>query len=125
MVTNRITIDSGTAGLVQGDNYMDARASHIDRLWDASALRLTGVAGTADDPTAVVDPVLIAGLVAGMVFFFKPISNNTGAMTLKIGSEAAVAIQQSDGSALASGDVLTTGYKPGKGRLKSARLKPR
>ncbi len=110
-MATRTVLDSGTGGAITGDNYMDNVGAHITVFFNASLLRLTTIAGTADDPTAVVDPVMDTGLAAGMSFWFEPTSNNSGAMTLKIGAEAAKAIVQADGAALVSGDVLlTTSY---------------
>jgi len=94
-------------GAFTGPVYMGNVKGHVDLFWNASVLRLTSIAGTANDPTAVVDPELNVGLVAGMSFYFDPISDNTGTMTLAIGGESAVAITTADGVALIADAVLT------------------
>lgn len=105
-MTTRTTYNSGTAGAVTGDDFMDQYDAHVERLYNASILRLTSIAGTADAVTAVVDPVLEAGLVAGMSFWFDAIADNTGAMTMVIGSEASVDIVDADGAGLETDAVL-------------------
>ncbi len=100
----RTTLGAAFSG--SGPTYAGNVEGHIDLFWNASTLRITGVAGTANDPTGVVDPVLDVGLVAGMSFYFDPISDNTSTMTLKIGSESAVAITTADGAALIAGAIL-------------------
>ena len=105
-MATRTTYKSATAGAITGDDYMDQTGGHIDTLYDASVLLLTTIGGTADAVTAVVDPVLPSGLVAGMSFWFEPTADNTGAMTMVIGAESAVAIKRSDGAASEAGDLL-------------------
>lgn len=107
-MASRTTLHSGTGGAVTGDNYMDNVKGHTETFYKAIFLRVTSIAGTANDPTGTIDPALDAGLIAGMGFWFEPISNNNDAMTLKIGSESAVALVGADGTALVTGDVLTT-----------------
>jgi hypothetical protein len=99
---------SGPAGTA----YMTNVANHIGVFYNASALRLTGIGGTADAVTAVVDPALDAGLVAGMAFWFTAAATNQNAMTMVVGSEAAVAITDAAGAALAAGAIVSgTTYK--------------
>jgi hypothetical protein len=107
-MATRTTLKSTTPGAITGDAYMDNVAAHVTAFWNAANLPLTGIAGTANDVTAVVDPALDAGLAAGMGFSFTPAAGNTGAMTMKIGAETAVDLVAADGSALAAGAVLTT-----------------
>ncbi len=100
----RDTITSGTAGAVTGDDYMDNVAGHIDRFWDASALPLTSVGGTANAVTATLDPPLLAGVVEGMKVTITWGAANTGAMTLDVGT-GAVAVLDASGAALVGGEV--------------------
>jgi hypothetical protein len=109
-MATRTTFTGGSGAA--GTAYMTNVADHIGVFYDASALRLTSIGGTADAVTAVVDPVLDAGLVAGMGFWFTATSTSTGPMTMVIGSEAAVAITDAAAAALAAGAVVSgTTYK--------------
>jgi hypothetical protein len=109
-MATRTTFTGGSGAA--GTAYMTNVADHIGVFYDASALRLTSIGGTANAVTAVVDPVLDAGLVAGMAFWFTAAATNTGAMTMVIGSEAAVAITDAAAAALAAGAVVSgTTYK--------------
>lgn len=102
-MANRQTIGSGTAGAVSGDDYMDNVAGHLTRLFDASAFPLTSIGGTGNAVTAVLDPVLTAGLVTGMKFTLTWAAANTGAVTLAINGAAAVAVLGAGGTALTTG----------------------
>jgi hypothetical protein len=109
-MATRTTFTGGSGAA--GTAYMTNVADHIGVFYDASALRLTSIGGTANAVTAVVNPVLDAGLVAGMAFWFTATATNTGAMTMVIGSEAAVAITDAAAAALAAGAVVSgTTYK--------------
>lgn len=105
-MATRTTYKSTTPGAITGDAYMDQTGGHIDTLYDGSCLLLTTIGGTANAVTAVVDPVLLSGLVAGMSFWFEPTADNTGAMTMVIGVEAAVALNRADGAPSEADDLL-------------------
>jgi hypothetical protein len=103
----RDTIDSGTAGAVTGDDYMDNVAAHVARFWDASVLPLTSVGGTASAVTATLTPPLLAGLVNGMKVTITWGAANPGAMTLALNGGSPVAVLDASGGALVGGEVST------------------
>ena len=101
----RQTITSATPPPVTGGAYADNVAEHVRRLWDASALPLTAVGGTANAVTATLAPPLLAGLVDGMKFSLTWAAQNTGGMTLALNGGAAVAVLDALGAALVGGAV--------------------
>lgn len=105
-MTARTIPNSASASPVTGPDFMDAVSGKIGLLFDASVLKLTSVAGTGNAITAVVDPVITSGLVAGMAFYLTPAASNTGAVTLAIGGEPAVAVKDSAGAALVAGALV-------------------
>ena len=92
-----------TAGVPEG--FGDQYARHIKALYDASALPLTAVAGTAANVTAQVDPTIAGGLVDGMKFTITWAADSTGPTTLKIGALAAAPVVDASGGALIAGSV--------------------
>jgi hypothetical protein len=96
----RTVISTGPAS---GPDVMANLNSHIQRLWDASALPLASVGGTANAITATLDPPLLAGLVVGMKFTLTIATTNTGAVTLSINGAAPVALLSASGAALTAG----------------------
>lgn len=96
----RNTIDTGPA---TGAAVMANLNGHVQRLWDASVLPLTGVGGTANAITATLSPPLLAGLVVGMKFTLTIGVANTGPVTLSINGATAVPLLGADGVALAPG----------------------
>jgi hypothetical protein len=52
----------------------------------------------------------ISAYAEGQRFVFRASANNTGATTLNVNGLGAIAVQTADGSALASGAILTGGY---------------
>lgn len=107
-MANRTVYNSATPGAITGDAYMDHIAGHLKRLYDAAALPLTAVGGTANAVTATLDPVLDAsGLVAGMRFGITWASTNTGAMTLAVNGGAAVSVLDVAGTALTAGAAVS------------------
>ena len=102
----RDTFNSGTAGAVTGDAYMDQTAAHLKVLYDNSAIKLTSVAGTANAVTAILDPVLdVGGLVDGMKFTLTWAASNTIGVTLAINGGAALSVLDSGGIALIAGST--------------------
>jgi len=95
---------------ITGPVYMNAVSAAIAQLFNASALPLTSIGGTANAITATLDPPLVTGLANGMSFWLTPASNNSGATTIAINGAAAQAIRDSAGTALAAG-VLQAGVQ--------------
>lgn len=105
-MATRDTFNSGTVGVVTGDAYMNQTAAHLKVLFDNSAIKLTGIGGTANAVTASLDPLLDGGgLVDGMKFTLTFGAANTTGMTLAINGGAALAILDPSGTALAAGSV--------------------
>ncbi|SHL80768.1 hypothetical protein SAMN05444389_101449 [Paracoccus solventivorans] len=81
------------------EGFGNQYARHITTLYDASALPLSSVGGTGDNVTATVDPSLPpGGLRDGMKFGITWAAANSGPMTLKVGSAAAVPVLSADGA---------------------------
>lgn len=99
-----------TSGPATGADVMANLNSHIERLWNAVALPLTSIGGTANALTATLNPPLLFGLVVGMKFTLTVPAANTGGVTLVINGAAAVAVLRSDGSALTNG-ALSAGSR--------------
>lgn len=89
---------------VLGADFLEEYAARIKTLFDASALPLTSIGGTANDITATLDPVLDGGgLIEGMKLTFTPPATNTDAMTLALNGGSPVALLDAAGSALVPG----------------------
>lgn len=83
-------------------------AARVKQLFDASAIPLTAIGGTANAVTATLDPVLDGGgLVDGMKFTLTFGAANTGGMTLAINGGAAIALLDNSGAALLAGAVAS------------------
>lgn len=83
-------------------------AERMKQLFDACALPLTAIGGTANAVTATLDPVLDGGgLVDGMKFTLTFGATNTAGMTLAINGGAALALLDKRGSALVAGAVVS------------------
>lgn len=86
------------------EGFGNQYARHITTLYDASALPLTSVGGTGDNVIATVDPALPpGGLRDGMKFGITWAATNSGPMTLKVGSAAAVPVLSADGAVAVPG----------------------
>lgn len=87
-----------------GDQY----ARFIKTLLDAAALPLTSMAGTANDVTAALDPVLPpGGLLDGMKFTLTWAATNTDPMTLAINGGAAVDVLDAAGGTMIPGAAVS------------------
>lgn len=88
---------------------LDLMAEYSDRfksLFDASALPLTSVGGTANAVTATLDPALDGGgLVDGMKFEITWGATNTAGVTLALNGGSAIAVLDPAGSALIAGAI--------------------
>ncbi|MFN7224476.1 MAG: hypothetical protein ACK4MS_10700 [Paracoccaceae bacterium] len=98
-----MTRDLITSGPATGADVMANLNSHIQRLWDASALPLTAIGGTANAITATLNPPLLGALVIGMKFSMTVATANTGPVTLSINGAAPVALLSNSGGALTAG----------------------
>ena len=107
MAIDRILPTSSSTPPVTGPAYMDAVQEEVTGLWNASALVLSGIGGTANAITASVAPALTGSIVNGMAFYLTPTANNTGAVTLKIGAAAAIGVVDSAGTALAANALIS------------------
>jgi len=105
-MTTRTTYNSGS-GVFTGSAFADNLDGHIERLYNASVLRLTSLGGTAAAITATVDPTLEAGLVAGMAFWWTAEDDHPAGVTIAINGEAAVDVLDSAGVGVETGDIIT------------------
>jgi hypothetical protein len=101
-----MTRDVISAGPATGAAVMTNLNSHVSRLWDASALPLTAIGGTANAITATLAPPLLAGLVTGMKFTITWAATNTGGVTLSINGATAQPVISASGAALTGGALV-------------------
>lgn len=105
-MASRSTTSGASTPPVTGPDFLDEYAARIGTLFDASALPLTAIGGTADAVTATLDPALgVGGLVDGMKFTLTWAASNTAGVTLALNGAAAIAVVGPDGTALAAGSV--------------------
>lgn len=111
-MVNRTTFSGASAPPLTGVNFLNQYAERLDTLFDASALPLTGVAGTANAVTASLDPPLAipGSFVDGMKFTVTWAAANTAGVTLAINGGAALAVLDAGGTALPP-DALTAGLR--------------
>lgn len=102
-----MTRDVISSGPATGSAVMANLNSHVSRLWDASALPLTSVGGTANAITASLTPPLLAGLVTGMKFTLTWAATNTGNVTLSINGATAQPVLSASGAALTGGALVS------------------
>lgn len=108
MVSRTTFSDLSTPPLPGGGSsgLMKQYAERLKTLFDASALALTSVGGTANAATATLDPALDGGgLVDGMKFEITWGAANTAGLTLAINGGSPVAVLDPAGSALVAGSV--------------------
>jgi hypothetical protein len=98
-----MTRNTITTGPANGAEVMANLNGHINRLWNASALPLTSIGGTANALTATLNPPLLAGLVLGMKFTLTVAADNTAAVTLAINGATAVPVVGANGAGLTAG----------------------
>jgi hypothetical protein len=110
-MANRTTFSNLSAPPVPGGGptgFLQQYSERMKQLFDASALPLTAIGGTANAVTATLDPVLDgSGLVDGMKFTLTFAATNTGGMTLAINGGSAIAILDNQGAALVAGAVAS------------------
>ncbi|MBZ9678885.1 hypothetical protein, partial [Mesorhizobium sp. ES1-1] len=84
-----------------GADVMAKIAEEGTALYNAAALPLTNVAGgTANNPKTACAPVLSAGLLNGMSFWWTAVADNSGPMTMVVDGNAAVAMKNDAGQPL-------------------------
>lgn len=110
-MADRFTYDGQSTGIPWPGNgemegFGDQYARHIQTLYNASALPLTAVAGSADNVEATVDPELDQGLVDGMKFTITWAATNNGPVQLKIGNEPWHAVLKANGDAFDSAEIV-------------------
>lgn len=101
-----MTRDVISAGPATGAAVMTNLNSHVSRLWDASALPLTAIGGTANAITATLAPALLSGLVTGMKFTLTWAATNTGPVTLSLNGATAQPVVAASGAALTGGALV-------------------
>lgn len=106
MPADRLVPTSLSSPPVTGPDFMDATQEELTGLWNAVALPLSSIGGTANAVTAAVTPALTGGILAGMAFWLEAGATNTAAMTLAIGGSAARALNTDAGSALGAGQIV-------------------
>lgn len=91
-----------------GDGASTGDAVNFGQLQQAATPYVTaaGVGGTANGITIAVTPSPSAYVTGGSYRFFAE-ALNTGAVTLKVGTLAAVAMRRSDGNAFEGGEIET------------------
>lgn len=108
-MVNRTTFSGASTPPLGGPDFLNQYAERIGTLFDASALPLTGVGGTADAVTATLDPPLAppGTFVDGMKFTLTWAAANTAGVTLAINGGSALAVVDAKGAALAAGAIST------------------
>lgn len=111
-MVNRTTYSGSSTPPLSGPDFLDEYAERLDTLFDASALPLTAVGGTANAVTATLDPPLASAgvFVDGMKFTLTWAAENTAGVTLAINGGAAVPVVDKRGTALNAG-ALTAGLR--------------
>ncbi len=105
-MASRTTFSELSSPPVTGAALLEEYADRMKTLFDASALPLKSVAGTANAVTATLDPPLDGGgLVDGMKFEITWAAANTGGVTLALNGGLPVSVLDASGGALAAGSV--------------------
>jgi len=102
MTANRQT---PTSGPLSGANFATDVAEEIAALWDGVTSWIFNASG-ANTITGTVTPPLTA-YAKGQRFMLQAVSDNTGPVTININGVGALSLLEADGSAVASGRVLS------------------
>ncbi|WP_143159622.1 hypothetical protein [Paracoccus solventivorans] len=102
-MADRTTFNGASSPMPTGLQFLDQYADRIGQLFDASVLQLTGIGGSPDMVTAMLDPALSGGLISGMKFTLTWSGTNTGPMTLAINGGPASPILTAAGSTMTQG----------------------
>lgn len=110
-MASRLTYSGASAPPVLGADFVTEYSARLKTLFDASALPLTAVGGTANAVTATLDPALDGGgLVDGMKFGITWAAANTAGVTLALNGGAALPVVDAGGNALVV-DSLAAGLR--------------
>lgn len=111
-MVNRTTVSGGSTPPLTPSAFFNEYAERIDTLFDASALPLTAVGGTANAVTATLDPPLASAgvFVDGMKFTLTWAAANTAGVTLAINGGAALPVLDAAGTALIA-DAVGAGLR--------------
>lgn len=106
-MASRTTHSGASTPPLTGVDLLNEYADRFDTLFDASALPLITIGGTANAVTATLDPPLAtAGLfVDGMKFEITWGAANTAGVTLALNGGSAIAVLDPAGTALAAGAI--------------------
>jgi hypothetical protein len=114
MAALRRTPTPSNGGSDDGTDFANLLNEEITRLWEGHAFGyLTNIGGTANAITADSDTSKVAtiGTYARPMAFWLPVANtNTGAVTINIDAQGAVAIRDWAGTALVGGELLPGVY---------------
>jgi hypothetical protein len=105
---SRNTPDPDDTATISGADYAKQLAANVQRLYDMTVSQLGSVAGSANAITASATPALLAAPVNGQTFRLVPAANNTGAVTININGQGAVALRTRSDVALTA-DTLVAG----------------
>lgn len=110
-MASRDTFTSASPPPVGGPDFVDQVAGHMGTMYQYLPLEITLTSGAAPNVlTGTIDPPLSgSGLAQGMSFWLEPSVDNTGAVTIAIGAEAAVDLVDDQGAGLAAGALKSTG----------------
>lgn len=92
-------------GGIAGAPYATQIDADLAALWKRVPRRLTVTGTNVLTATTPVGDLAISALVEGMRLVFTPVANNTGAMTIAVDGLPAVALVNSQGTALNAGQV--------------------
>lgn len=110
-MASRLTYSGLSAPPLAGEDFFNEYAARLKTLFDASALPLTAVGGTANAVTATLDPALDGGgLVDGMKFGITWAAANTAGVTLALNGGSALPVVDAGGNALVA-DSLAAGLR--------------
>lgn len=110
-MASRLTYSGSSTPPVAGDDFLAEYSARLKTLFDASALPLTAVGGTANAVTATLDPALDGGgLVDGMKFGITWTAANTAGVTLALNGGSALPVVDAGGNALVV-DSLAAGLR--------------
>lgn len=105
-MASRTTFSELSSPPVSGSVFLAEYSDRIKSLFDASALPLISVGGTANAVTATLDPALDGGgLVDGMKFEITWGAANTAGVTLALNGGSAVSVLDPAGTALVAGAI--------------------
>lgn len=103
-VSENIDMNS-TITCLNNEEFINQYSASVSNPLSLSEI-MFGIDGGSTDDYAISVGASIDALVEGMIFVFKPNTNNTGASTLNINALGAVAIKKNGNTDVATGDIL-------------------